>query len=230
MILTTALSTQAVEPGQTEQDSYRLVWSDEFDVDGKPDPKKWTYELGLVRNHELQWYQPENAFCQNGMLVIEGRREHKPNPGYKQDGASWQSQRENIDYTAASLTTKGLHAWQYGRFEVKARIVAKNGLWPAIWFLGQDGPWPENGEIDLMEYYRGDILANACWGGKSKSGGGRAPEWDTVKKPVSALGDPAWDQKFHVWRMDWDQASIKLYVDDRLLNTIDLSKTINPEG
>lgn len=230
MILTTALSTQAVEPSQTEQDPYRLVWSDEFDVDGKPDPTKWTYEQGLVRNQELQWYQPDNAFCQKGVLVIEGRREHKPNPGYKKDGATWQSQRENIDYTAASLTTRGLHTWQYGRFEVKARIAAKNGLWPAIWFLGQDGAWPEKGEIDLMEYYRGDILANACWGGKPKFGGGRLPEWDTMKTPVNSLGDPAWDQKFHVWRMDWDQASIKLYVDDLLLNSIDLAKTINPEG
>ena len=230
MILTTAVSTQAVERGQTEQDTYRLVWSDEFDVDGKPDPQKWNYEKGFVRNHELQWYQPENAFCANGKLLIEGRREHKPNPDYQENSSSWKQQRKNIDYTASSLTTRGLHAWQYGRFEVKARIAAKNGLWPAIWFLGQDGNWPENGEIDLMEYYQGQILANACWGGKPKSDGGRLAEWDSVKKSVRAWGDPAWDQKFHVWRMDWDQTSISLYLDDELLNAIDLSKTLNHEG
>jgi hypothetical protein len=32
-----------------------LVWNDEFNTDGKPDPVSWRYEKGFVRNHELQW-------------------------------------------------------------------------------------------------------------------------------------------------------------------------------
>ena len=72
---------------------YKLVWADEFDKDGPPDPCNWTYERGFVRNRELQWYQPDNARCENGLLVIEGRRERKANPGYKPSSRSWRQSR-----------------------------------------------------------------------------------------------------------------------------------------
>ena len=64
------------------RNNWKLVWCDEFNTNGPPDPANWNYERGFVRNHELQWYQPENAFCTNGLLVIEARREHKPNPDF----------------------------------------------------------------------------------------------------------------------------------------------------
>ena len=63
----------------TEED-YVLTWQDEFDYDGAPNPKHWNYESGFVRNEELQWYQPGNAFCENGKLIIEARRERRANP------------------------------------------------------------------------------------------------------------------------------------------------------
>jgi hypothetical protein len=68
---------------------YELVWSDEFDKDGRPDPRRWTYERGFVRNRELQWYQPESAWCETGLLIIEGRRERVRNPRYDPDSKSW---------------------------------------------------------------------------------------------------------------------------------------------
>jgi hypothetical protein len=58
-----------------QHSNYQLVWSDEFEKDGRPDSTKWGYEHGFVRNEEAQWYQPENARCKNGMLVIEAKRE-----------------------------------------------------------------------------------------------------------------------------------------------------------
>ena len=61
-------------------DEWKLAWHDEFDHDGKPDAANWDYEHGFIRNNELQYYQPENAVCKDGLLVIEARREHKPNP------------------------------------------------------------------------------------------------------------------------------------------------------
>ena len=67
------LLLSVIAQGQKE---YRLVWSDEFDVDGRPS-KDWTFERGFVRNQELQWYQPQNAFVKDGCLVIEGRQEHR---------------------------------------------------------------------------------------------------------------------------------------------------------
>ena len=111
-------------------EGYQLVWSDEFKTDGPPNPQNWTFEHGFCRNHEAQWYQPENAFCQDGKLIIEGRRERKPNPAYQPGGTDWKN-REFTEYTSASLLTKGRHSWLYGRFEVRAKISAKAGLWPA---------------------------------------------------------------------------------------------------
>lgn len=204
---------------------YKLVWSDEFNKYGQPDPNKWTYERGFVRNRELQWYQPENARCENGLLVIEGLRERKVNPRYKPDSRNEREAREYAEYTSASLTTRGLHKWMYGRFEMRGRIDTRGGLWPAFWTLGTEGRWPSNGEIDIMEYYRGMLLANAAWGTEKRW----VAKWDDLRKPISDFNDPGWSGKFHLWRMDWDSDSIKLYVDNILLNTIDLKETFNKD-
>src|SRR5262245_21720325 len=68
---------------------YELVWADEFDRDGEPDAKNWTYEHGFVRNQELQWYRPENARVAGGLLKIEARRERVPNPNFKSGSSDW---------------------------------------------------------------------------------------------------------------------------------------------
>jgi beta-glucanase (GH16 family) len=204
---------------------YKLVWSDEFNKYGRPEPKNWTYEKGFVRNRELQWYQPDNARCENGLLIIEGRRERKANPRYRTNSRNTRERREYAEYTSASLTTKGLHKWQYGRFEMRGRIDTRSGLWPAFWTLGAEGRWPGCGEIDIMEYYRGMLLANAAWGTERRW----VPKWDDVRIPIQDFNEPGWQGKFHLWRMDWDADSIKLYVDNVLLNTIDLKETFNKD-
>ena len=79
---------------------YKLAWADEFNKDGKPDTANWRYEKGFVRNEDLQWYQEENAFCKDGLLVIEGRKERVPNPSYKAGSSNWKTKREIIQYTA----------------------------------------------------------------------------------------------------------------------------------
>lgn len=215
-------SAIAIKPDTT----WRLVWADEFNTDGKPNAGNWTFENGFVRNHELQWYQPENARCENGLLIIEGRREQRPNPTYKPNSTNWKTSRPTVDYTAASLKTQGLHSWQYGRFEMRGRIDIRPGLWPAFWTLGVAGHWPSNGEIDIMEYYRNQLLANVAWGTAKPS----TAEWRTTKKPIDSFNDPDWSKKFHVWRMDWDETSIQLFVDDQLLNKVDIKETINKDG
>jgi beta-glucanase (GH16 family) len=233
LLAVAAAAVPAVGRGPRTQDekrantspAYELVWADEFERDGRPDPQKWTYETGFVRNEELQWYQPDNARCEGGMLVIEARRERKPNPSFDANSTHWTRSRPHAEYTSACLTTRGRHSWQFGRFEMRARIDTRPGLWPAFWTLGVEGRWPETGEIDIMEYYRGVLLANVAWAGRRQW----EAVWSTVKKPITEFG-PDWSRNFHVWRMDWDNDQIRLFVDDQLLNTTDLKRTVNREG
>lgn len=194
---------------------YKLVWSDEFSKDGTPDEKNWSYETGFVRNQENQWYQKENALCKDGFLIIEAKKENKNNPNFiSKNHHDWRKQRDSIKVSSSCLITQGKHSWQYGRFEMRAKIPVGNGMWPAFWTLGIEGNWPANGEIDIMEYYTGKILANAAW----KSG--KEVAWDSATKKLNDFKDADWANKFHIWRMDWDADSIKLFVDNILLNEI----------
>ncbi len=192
---------------------WELVWSDEFDYDGAPDSTAWNFEHGYIRNHEAQWYQKDNAVCRDGVLVIEGKKTDDPQK----------------PYTSSSLTTLKKKEFKYGRFEVRAKIPVGGGAWPAIWLHGTGLQWPSCGEIDMMECYpvNGEphLLANACWGTDKQL----VPKWDMVRLPLSHFTekDPDWKEKFHVWRMDWDEKEIKLYVDDELLNEVKLSETVN---
>jgi len=210
---------------QKETNNYKLVWSDEFDKNGLPDSANWTYEKEFVRNQEMQWYQAENVRCENGYLIIEARREEKPNPNYEAASNDWRKNRPTIYYTSACLITRGLRKWTYGRFEMRARIDISPGLWPAWWTLGVEQRWPANGEIDIMEYYRGKLLANiAC------SGANRQPEWHSNTFSVDSMGGSGWSSKFHIWQMDWTKDSIALYIDDQLLNKCALDVLVNKDG
>lgn len=212
----------------TQYDGYRLVWNDEFDHDGLPSAD-WDYEHGFVRNNELQWYQEGNARVEGGTLVIEGRRETVPNPDYREGSRYWTQSRKEAHYTSSSITTRRSHTFRYGRFEVRAKIPTASGAWPAIWLLGNQWSWPENGEIDIMEFYikngKQSILANTCWGSDRMFD----PVWNSSVTPFEHFTrrDPHWAEKFHVWRMDWDEHFIRIYLDGELLNETDLSKTIN---
>lgn len=208
-----------------KSDGYSLAWADEFNQDGKPDTTYWNYERGFVRNEELQWYQSENATCKNGLLVIEARKEQKPNPRYQEGSNDWRKKRKNIEFTSSCILTRGKKTWQYGRFELKARIDISLGMWPAWWTLGVEKGWPGNGEIDIMEYYRGKLLANiACLGPNQK------PEWFSNTFKVDSLGGNAWAKQFHVWRMDWTEEFIALYCDGQLLNQVTLGQLANKNG
>lgn len=206
-------------------DGYALVWADEFDKPGKPDTSNWKYERGFVRNLEEQWYQEDNAWCENGLLIIEARQETKPNPMYEQNSTEWRKKREQIKYTASSIHTSGKHQWTYGRFIMRGRINIDPGMWPAWWTLGTTGRWPANGEIDIMEYYRKKILANiACISPDGKA------EWYSNTFNTDSLGGNEWASKFHTWRMDWNENEIALYMDEVLLNKVELSKLANKDG
>lgn len=184
-----------------------LVWADEFDVDGAPNPQNWNFETGDGTaqgipgwgNNELQYYtdRPENVKVENGVLVLSARKESF----------------EGSDYTSARLVTKGLFEQKYGRFEARIKVPYGKGYWPAFWMLGDDcdqNPWPACGEIDIMEYL-GDEPTKTF-------GTIHGPEFSgaqSISKEYS-LENGRFDTDFHVFGIEWSPNRINWYVDDVL--------------
>jgi beta-glucanase (GH16 family) len=200
---------------------YHLVWSDDFsqDPDGLPDPAKWGYEEGFVRNEEAQYYTKarlENARVEHGQLIIEGRKEDY-SPG-EAKGAG----KLPAHYTSASITTEGKASWLYGRIEVKAQLPAGKGVWPAIWTLGTDiheVGWPRCGEIDIMEFVGkepGTIYGTLHYfvDHKHASKQGRL----AVEKTNTA---------FHVYAAEWTPDRIDLFVDGQKYSSLDVNTATN---
>ncbi|HEY0678322.1 MAG TPA: glycoside hydrolase family 16 protein [Chitinophagaceae bacterium] len=180
------------------------MWSDEFDYTGLPASAKWGYDLGGSGwgNNELQYYTDliSNAKVENGNLTITARKE---NMG-------------NRNYTSARLITKNKGDFLYGRIDVRAKLPAGRGTWPAIWMLPTDwayGDWPKSGEIDIMEHVGYDpnkVLFSVHTQaynhsiGTQKSGGQLIP---------TAITD------FHNYRLDWTPYAVRGYFDDNLVFT-----------
>ncbi|GAB4464462.1 MAG: hypothetical protein OHK0029_34460 [Armatimonadaceae bacterium] len=183
---------------QTSSGDWKLVWSDEFNYSGLPDPKKWDYEVGLIRNKELQYYtknRRENVRVENGNLVIEARKEPF----------------EGSAYTSGSINTLGKFGFQYGRVEVRAKLPNALGTWPAIWMMGVDRTvvgWPRCGEIDIMEHVAhnpGVIHATLHQINDMKK------NWSIGKTiPV-----PDYADQFHVYTAEWHPDRLEFFVDDK---------------
>lgn len=209
------------------EEGYALVFADEFDGSGPPNEADWVFEEGFVRNEELQYYQRANVRREKGILILEARREECANAAYSEGAKDWRKNRKTAAYSSGSIKTKGKHEWLFGRFQMRARIDVRPGLWPAFWTVGAARPWPACGEIDIMEYFQGVMHANAAWASAKP---GKA-QWNAKKHSIKDLagdaGVEAWARKFHEWRMDWDAKSIRIYCDNILLNDIDLEQTQN---
>ncbi|XOV91611.1 MAG: family 16 glycosylhydrolase [Bacteroidota bacterium] len=224
-------SYQVVNAQNAIPNGYQLVWQDEFDSGTKPTADFWSYESGFVRNNELQWYKDDNAFIENGLLIFEGRREKINNDKHDPESNDWRRKRPFAEYSSSSINTRGKYSFQYGILEVRAKIDTSMGMWPAIWTLGITRPWPANGEVDVMEFYRRRgipiILANGAWAEEKNKA-----KWDESVIPLKELlaNQEDWSERFHIWKMDWTKDRIRLYLDDLLLNEIDLSNTLNPDG
>ena len=201
--------------GRAEE--WKLVWSDEFDKPGPPDPAKWEYETGFIRNNEQQYYtrgRQDNARVENGALIIEARKERFHNPAFVQTtntGYRTRRSREYADYTSASLTTRGKASWTYGRIEVRAKLPSGRGTWPAIWTLGASGKggWPAMGEIDIMEFVGFDpgvVHANVHtrkYNHVQKTGKG-----SQIK--IADVSDA-----FHVYALEWSADRLDFFLDNQ---------------
>lgn len=208
---------------------WKLVWADEFDYEGLPDPEKWDYEYGFVRNHESQYYtrgRLENARVADGKLIIECRKETYPNAAYDPQSNRWQRQREQAAYTSASVITQDRASWLYGRVEVRAKLPSGQGAWPAIWMMGinrREVGWPRCGEIDIMEWLgrQPDIVHGTVhWPGDNRhqSHGGRI----RVEQDVSST--------FNIYAIEWAEDYIDFYFNDQRYHRFPVARADQEDG
>jgi len=202
----------------------KLIWSDEFNIDGLPDTTKWTYEEGFIRNIEKQYYtvgRKENARVENGYLIIEARKEDYPNRNYDASRVNWKYRDSIAEYTSASLTTLYKRSFKYGRIEVRAKIPHGLGVWPAIWMLGENRTtlgWPWCSEIDIMEFVGHDsthIHSSAHYpldtSGETTSYGGEIE----VQQPYN---------DFHTYAIEWNNKEIRYFYDDSCYHHFPIAK------
>ncbi|MFS0490228.1 glycoside hydrolase family 16 protein [Leadbetterella byssophila] len=178
------------------------IWADEFNYEGLPDPKKWSYDVGNGNNgwgnQELQYYtnaRKENAFVSNGTLKIRAIKE------------SYEGQ----EYTSARLVSKKKGDFKYGRFEVRAKVPTGRGTWPAVWMLPTDweyGGWPSSGEIDILEHvgYDPDVVHISVHT--------KAYHHSIGTQKTASRKLPGATNSFHLYRVDWTPTYIKGFVDD----------------
>lgn len=176
-----------------------LVWSDEFNTDGAPNNSNWGYDIGAGGwgNGEAQYYtqREDNVIVEDGLLKIIARKESY----------------EGSSYTSSRLKSQGKYSFTYGKVEVRAKLPASAGTWPAIWMLGANFSsvgWPACGEIDIMEqkgWEKGKIssaLHNLSSSGNTEN--------------VAETNVPNSTSEFHVYAMNWTAERIEFSVDDEV--------------
>jgi len=190
-----------IEPAKTTahklNGGWKYSWGDEFNGP-EVDERIWGYETGYVRNSEAQIYttRKENSRIDDGNLLIQGLNDN------------W----EGHEWTSASRATQNKVKLTYGRYEFRAKVDIRSGSWPAWWMFSRPDAagWPLEGEIDMMECYRGMSKFNIMDGRENWYGGNQS-------LVIASLGGSEWANAFHVWAMDWTADSIKLYLDGSLI-------------
>lgn len=191
IIFCSTADTTVAPPNNWEFET-KPVWADEFNYNGKPDSTKWSYDLGNSGwgNHELENYTDKNATVANGVLSITALK----------------------DYTSSRIVTKGKGDFLYGRFEIRAKLPAGKGTWPAIWMLPTDwayGGWPKSGEVDIMEhvgYDPNNIHITAHTG---------SYYFKINTKKTSTKIIPTAITAFHVYRLDWTPDFLRGFIDGK---------------
>ncbi len=182
-----------------------LFWSEEFNYTGAPNSSVWGYDIGTGSggwgNQELQYYtsRANNVIVGDGVLKITAKKENY----------------EGMAYTSTRLLSKDKFSFKYGRVDVRAKLPAGGGTWPAIWMLGSNFStvgWPACGEIDIMEHKGNDL--NRIHGTVHYTGrSGGNPDGST--KVISNA-----TTEFHIYSLEWSASSIRFYVDDQLFHTV----------
>lgn len=198
-------------PNPPANQSYQLVWQDEFDGTAI-DTTKWSFQIGNGEaygipgwgNNELQYYtgRPENARVDSGMLIIEARREDL----------------EGFKFTSSRMRSLNKGDWRHGRIEIRAKLPEGQGIWSAIWMLPTDnvyGGWPQSGEIDIMEAlgHEPDKVHSTVHYG---------PAWPNNRNYSRAytLQEGTFSEDFHLFSLEWTQNKMVFMVDGETISTV----------
>ncbi len=192
-------------------EGYDLVWHDEFEGD-QINENHWVFEIGDGcpnlcgwGNNELQYYRWDNAWVSNGVLTIEARKENFGGRGY----------------TSSRIKTQGRESFKYGRIDIRALLPEGQGIWPALWMLGDNivtVGWPTCGEIDIMEMIGGNGRENQVHGTLHWNSNGHAQAGGSYTKSSGTFAE-----EYHVFTIIWDASTIVWYVNDVKSHEINIS-------
>jgi len=192
--------------------NWQLVWADEFDSTSL-DLNSWTRETGGHGwgNNEWQYYtnREDNSYIQDGVLIIKAMEE---------DFGS-------NSYTSARIKTQNKEFWQYGKIEARIKLPFGQGIWPAFWMLGQNFSsvgWPACGEIDIMEMIGGDGREKTVYGTTHWDNNGQHAQYGGSY----TLSSGTFSDDFHIFKIEWNETSIKWFVDNQQYHII----SITPSG
>jgi hypothetical protein len=188
--------------------NYTLTWQDEFN--GTSLSSDWIHEIGNGSwgwgNNELQYYRQQNTSVENGYLTIRAKQEYYG----------------GFNYTSSRIITKGNFFHKYGRIDIRAKLPYGQGLWPALWMLGENISsvgWPSCGEIDIMEMIGGNGYNNRTVHGTI--------HWESNGHASygghNSLSSGMFADEFHVFSIIWNQNSITWYRDDIQYHTVDIN-------
>ncbi|MFD7924112.1 discoidin domain-containing protein [Streptomyces sp. NPDC059740] len=202
------------------QNPEHLVWSDEFNgsAGSKPDPAKWTADSGAGVNNELEYYTDNKNASMDGAgnLVLEARKEVTPGSSCPRDPLSGST---TCQYTSARINTAKTFTFTYGHVEARIKVTGTQGLWPAFWLLGANfstgTPWPDSGEIDIMEHVGkvADTVYSTLHAPAYNGGNGYGSPYTVAGSDFSSA--------FHTYALDWDSGHMTFSVDGKAFFTVD---------
>jgi len=201
------------EPGS----GWELEWSDEFESESI-DVNNWNFQVEEAGRFNEEWQRytnsSRNAYIEDQCLVIKAVHE---------------SDIHGLDqYTSARLQTANKQSWKYGKIVARIKLPHGKGIWPAFWMLGSnidenggDTPWPQSGEIDILELYGskddGVIEANIHYANESGSHEMMGPE--SFKLEQGKFADD-----FHVFELEWDKSKMVWRVDGKQFASTSISE------
>ena len=195
---------------------WKLTFDEPFDTlslwDADAGTGRWKTEYiwprDVIINNELQYYIDPRIHGSNPFSVDQGMlrisAESTPERLRAQTGGS--------RYTSGLLTSQKSFSQLYGRFEIRAKVPAGRGLWPAFWLLPTFEQWPEGvailPEIDVMEFIGSEPGTYHTTVHSNETGELKSYPYDH-----NNLGDLSRD--FHAYTVVWDAEQISWYFDGR---------------